>query len=154
MSDDLEWAYSPRRGTIVAIIAFFALAGGFLGYMALTEQWTPASTTLLRIAAAVSVLGFLMCAAFSAILLRSKNWRLRVDSQGVSIDSLFGRRTVAWSELQSVQMVGEGRLRAIVVTGANSRLGINAMLMSDPSQLERVFDVLQRRLEAKTAGQR
>ena len=151
MQDVLEVGYSPKRGTMLVIIAFFTLCAGALGYVVLTEEWTHGSTGILRLAAAASVLALICCAAFMAILLRSRNWRLRVDSEGVSIDTLFGRRSVAWADLQSAQMVGEGRTRGIAVTGTKGSFGINAMMMSDPSQLEGVFRVLQQRVELPVA---
>ena len=119
--------------------------GGVLGYL-LTEEWTYGSTAMVRMATASSVIALIFCAAFIAILLRSGNWCLRVDSQGVSIATLFGRRSVDYPDLQSAQMIDEGRTRGITVTGAKSSFGINAMIMSDPSELERIFHALQQRV--------
>ena len=146
MIGELDLPYSPKRSTMGAVAAAFAVGAAFLGYVALTEDWTPSSSGMLRIATAASVLSFLMCAVFGAILLRSKSWRIRVDAQGVSVDTLAGRRNVEWTDLRSVEKIGEGRTRALTITGTKSSFGISAMLMSDPSQLERVFEVLQLRL--------
>ena len=145
MHDDLEVAYSPKRGMLLGVIAFFSLTTVFLGYFALTEPWTPATKGMLAFASVAAVLGLVCAIAFAAILLRSKNWRVRLDSHGVSIDTLFGRRSVAWNEFRSVQVTGEGRTRGMMVVGANSSLAINAMLMSDPSQFDRLHREVQRR---------
>lgn len=140
--EEIDLPYSPKRATFVVIALAFTLGGLALGYVALTEPVVP---WLVPFAA---IIGLVMAVAFWAVLLRSKSWRLRVDRSGVSVDTLLGRRALAWTDIGSVEINGEGRTQGILVKGTNGKsVALNAMLMSDPTQLPRVHEVIRQRLD-------
>jgi len=146
MQDVLELAYSPKRGIFLAISLAFGVAAVYLGDIAMTEEPTSANAGMLRIASAAAVLSIAMCLAFLLILFRSRNWRVRVDAHGVSVDTLTGRRSVAWAEMQSVELIESGPTRSLAVTGTKSTFALNSMLMSAPTEFDVLVDALNSRL--------
>jgi hypothetical protein len=150
MPEPLDLPYGSKR-LVLGAIAFFGICAVLLSAFALSEDWTPASRGFLRLVAGGAILGFVMCAAFVAILLRSKRWRVRVDATGISVDTLFGRKSVPWSDIQSARVLGDGLARSLLITRSRGSLGIQAVMMSDPAHFAQVASAVQQYIPSRSS---
>lgn len=129
---------------MLSIFVFFAVGFAIFGYLLATDAALPQGFRGVMVGVVVLCGLYLVIAPLS--FARSRRAMLRVTDDLLSVDTAFGSRSMPIASITNLKVVGAGRQRALVATGAGKTIAVNQMMLPDPAAFEAVLRTLQQRL--------